>query len=100
MLKAVIAKHMVVPAIEVNKTVVKGAYGKVKMEPVHSIFVSRRKDQKVFTKKVKAKNPLTFEALGQAHGLVIYQTVVKQRLDSFCAPDDTPKFTYSTVIRY
>ena len=77
-MQAVIGKYLVIPPIKVNKTVVKGSYGIVEMKPVSSLFLNNPKS-KVVSKTVKSKYPQTFEAVGQASGLVLYRTVVNQK---------------------
>ena len=75
-MKNVIAKYFPVPKIPVNKTVEKGKYGKVVLKPCHSLFLEKHSIMK--QKATDSKYPLTFEALGHARGLVLYETNVEQ----------------------
>ena len=81
-IKEIISKFLVIPAIDVNATVPKGAYGNVKMKPLSSIFIEKQslehRASNVITKSVMSKYPLTFEALGQASGFVLYQTKIEE----------------------
>ena len=72
-IREVIKKYLPVPDIPVNATSEKGHYGPVQLEPVSSLI----HEPHLFT-ELRASNlyPLTFEAMGQAHGFVIYETLI------------------------
>lgn len=75
-IKETIQKYMPIPEIAVNATDEKGDYGLVTLGPASTLLL----DSMPKTFKVTSKWPLTFETLGQAHGLVIYETTVNDFL--------------------
>ena len=76
--QAVVGKYLVIPPISVNKSVIKGSYGIVEMKPIASLF-TRKLNSRTISNIVKSKYPKTFEALGQASGMILYTTVVSKR---------------------
>ena len=73
-IKNVIKKYLDIPDISVNATDEKGDYGSVRLSPMALLF-----DQDFEGVHRRSRNPLSFEALGQSHGLVMYETKIKGR---------------------
>jgi beta-galactosidase len=74
-IKEVIKRYLPVPDIKVNNTTEKGHYGPINLLPVSSLI----HEPHLYT-EFRAANmyPLTFEEMGQAHGFVIYETIVNE----------------------
>jgi beta-galactosidase len=74
-IRDVIKKYLPIPDIPVNASDAKGHYGPVTLEPVTSLI----HEPHLFT-EFRATNlyPMTFEAMGQAHGFVLYETMIEE----------------------
>ena len=78
-IKNVVKKYLKVPDIPINATADKGDYGNVMLSPLSTIFDPLFIfDPKFESVKIESQYPLSFEALGQSHGLVIYETEITE----------------------
>ncbi|SPP84483.1 beta-galactosidase isoform X1 [Drosophila guanche] len=72
-LRKIIARYLPLPNVPVPAPVPKRAYGTVRLLSCCTLFAPGTR-QKLATGMVQAAKPMTFEALGQYSGLVLYET--------------------------
>nr|CAD7264350.1 unnamed protein product [Timema shepardi] len=74
-IREVVGRYLPLPDLALPETTAKGEYGVVSMFPVVSLLEDEVKSG-LGTPTVFEKYPLTFEALGQSYGFVLYETMV------------------------
>nr|CAD7408846.1 unnamed protein product [Timema poppensis] len=74
-IREVVGRYLPLPDLALPETTAKGEYGVVSMFPVVSLLEDEVKSG-LGTPTVIEKYPLTFEALGQSYGFVLYETMV------------------------
>uniref|UniRef100_A0A1B6C0R4 Beta-galactosidase n=1 Tax=Clastoptera arizonana TaxID=38151 RepID=A0A1B6C0R4_9HEMI len=74
-IKKLISEYTTLPDVPIPRPQLKGDYGMVEMVPIVSLF-----DAPSQYLPVRARYPLTFEALQQSYGFILYETKVPDKI--------------------